>query len=589
MILGLSSTLPTFKTLEFKPGLNVLLSNTAAPKSRGKTRNSAGKSSSVMIVDFLLGASVANNSLFKSDALAEHEFTGRFLISGQEITVSRSGAQPNEIYVASDRGLPAGIAATQDNANRHCITNAVWQKYLGNAWFALPFGESSEPSGQKYAPTYRSMIKYFTRLKADGGFIDPERNAERQQPYSYQACLSYMFGLGWNIAQDFQRLRDRKKELQAIERNARKREKSGASEGIDKIRAKLVLLEQDVHAKRNEVSNFEVMATYRETAERAAALKLEMQEISQKIVSLEETLAFYRKAQEDEKPSYSVDLEEIYQLGGVPVSDVALRRFEEVAAFQKSVTENRESHLRAEIEGAERSLIAAREELDKAGKERQELLLLLEGKGAFEDLASLQKDLASLEVEYASLKNQYEVAQLRVQEKDEQQVEQVDLLRRLRSDHYTHRRIIDDLTVRVSELIRRLYSDRNGYLTVNAKENGPEFVISIDGDRGTGIRSMEIFCMSVVLFECVRRRTGGPHFMIHDSHLFDGVDQRQISAALEIGREMAAQESQYIVTMNSDVFDGLRDSEGADFSGHVLDTQLSDMTEDGGLFGLRFE
>lgn len=588
MILGLSSTVPTFKTLEFKPGLNVLLSNTVAPEIRGKTRNSAGKSSFVTIVDFLLGSKVARDSLFKSDDFAEHEFTGRFLISGQEITVSRSGAQPNRIYVTSDRDLPAEIAATGDNANRHCITNAIWQKYLGNAWFALPFEKSSDPPYNKYAPTYRSMIKYFTRLKADGGLIDPERNTEKQQPYSYQACLSYMFGLGWNIAQDFQHLRDRKKELETIQRTARRRAGSGNSGGVDEIRAELALVEHEVHAKRIEVSNFVVMDTYRETAERAAALKIEMQEISQNIVSLEETLALYRQAQADEAPAHAVDLEGIYQLCGVAVSDASLRRYDEVDVFQKSVMENRQSHLRSEIEGAERKLEAARGELEKTGKERQDLLQLLEGKGAFEDLVSIQKDLASLEVKYASLKDQYEIANARVQEMDTQRVDQVEVERRLRTDHHTHRQVIDDLTVRVSDLIKNLYSDRNGYLTVSATANGPEFIISIDGDRGTGIRSMEIFCMSVVLFESVRRRTGGPQFMIHDSHLFDGVDQRQVSAALEIGRKMAERQSQYIVTMNSDIFSDLRDSNGADFSDHVLDTQLSDMTEEGGLFGFRF-
>ena len=589
MILGISSTLPTFKTLEFKPGLNVLLSNTANPESRGKTRNSAGKSSFVTIVDFLLGSSAARMSLFESGDLAQHEFAGRFLISGQEVTVSRSGAQPTKIYVTSEHGLPDGIVKSDDDAGRHYISDTNWKKYLGSTWFAIPSEGKSEHFDRKYAPSYRSMIKYFMRQKTDGGFIDPERNAERQQPYSYQACLSYMFGLGWNIAQDFQNFRDRKKELQAIERNAKKKTRTGISEGIDNIRAKLALVEREVHTKRDEVSNFEVLATYRETAERAAALKLQMQDVSNKIVSLEEKLSFLKKAQEDEEPSYSVDLKEVYRLSGFELPDVALRRFDEVGVFQMSVMKNRENHLKSEVEATERSLEAARKKLDKVGRERQDLLLLLEGKGAFEDLVSLQKDLASLEVKYANLKEQYEVAQDRVQEKKEQKVELIDLEGRLRSDHDTHRKIIDGLTVRVSELIKRLYSDRNGYLTVNATANGPEFAISIDGDRGTGIRSMEIFCMSVVLFECVRRRIGGPNFMIHDSHLFDGVDQRQVSAALEIGREMAAQESQYIVTMNSDIFDGLLDSDGADFNDHVLDTQLSDITEEGGLFGFRFE
>ena len=41
--------------------------------------------------------------------------------------------------------------------------------------------------------------------------------------------------------------------------------------------------------------------------------------------------------------------------------------------------------------------------------------------------------------------------------------------------------------------------------------------------------------------------------MIHDSHLFDGVDGRQVISALKIGAETAEELGfQYIVTMNED-------------------------------------
>ena len=45
---------------------------------------------------------------------------------------------------------------------------------------------------------------------------------------------------------------------------------------------------------------------------------------------------------------------------------------------------------------------------------------------------------------------------------------------------------------------------------------------------------------------------------------------------------------QYIVTMSSDALptDGFRD--GFDVGAYVLDTKLTDATETGGLFGLRF-
>ena len=55
MILTLGSSLPKFKELKFRAGLNVVLSTRAEGSDEGRTRNSAGKSSFVELVHFLLG------------------------------------------------------------------------------------------------------------------------------------------------------------------------------------------------------------------------------------------------------------------------------------------------------------------------------------------------------------------------------------------------------------------------------------------------------------------------------------------------------------------------------------------------------
>ena len=130
---------------------------------------------------------------------------------------------------------------------------------------------------------------------------------------------------------------------------------------------------------------------------------------------------------------------------------------------------------------------------------------------------------------------------------------------------------------------------RNYLIIVEATDNGPEFHISIEGDRGGGISNMEIFCLDLALLNLVTERFGGPGFLIHDSHLFDGVDVRQITRALLLGhRATNGKNLQYIVTMNSDVFDSLPLPNEIEREQIVLNTRLSDETETGGLFGFRF-
>jgi uncharacterized protein YydD (DUF2326 family) len=101
---------------------------------------------------------------------------------------------------------------------------------------------------------------------------------------------------------------------------------------------------------------------------------------------------------------------------------------------------------------------------------------------------------------------------------------------------------------------------------------------------------MQIFCFDMMLATLATRRGLGPGFLIHDSHLFDGVDTRQVAKALQLGADQAeAQGFQYLVTMNSDVFPDEGFREGFDIRAFVNPTVLTDELETGGLFGVHFE
>ena len=80
----------------------------------------------------------------------------------------------------------------------------------------------------------------------------------------------------------------------------------------------------------------------------------------------------------------------------------------------------------------------------------------------------------------------------------------------------------------------------------------------------------------------------GPGFLFHDSHLFDGVDERQVAKALQLGGKMAGHLGfQYIVTMNEDAVP-VELPRDFDLQQYIVPTRLTDATEDGGLFGIRF-
>jgi uncharacterized protein YydD (DUF2326 family) len=71
---------------------------------------------------------------------------------------------------------------------------------------------------ESFTPTFRSLFSYFARRRNSGGFISPERQAEKQQKWDWQVNLSYLFGLDWHIPFEFNKVRVREKTLEELKK-----------------------------------------------------------------------------------------------------------------------------------------------------------------------------------------------------------------------------------------------------------------------------------------------------------------------------------------------------------------------------------
>ena len=200
----------------------------------------------------------------------------------------------------------------------------------------------------------------------------------------------------------------------------------------------------------------------------------------------------------------------------------------------------------------------------------------------------MQSEVGRLESEVESLRQRFEAAEKLEGIKSELEIERNRLLLRLRRDFTEQKERLSEAILAYEQTSRRLYEDA-GSMLVNETSNGPTFSFPIQGSRSKGIKSMQIFCFDMMLMRLCAKRGIGPGFLIHDSHLFDGVDGRQVISALRVGAETAEELGfQYIVTMNED--DAFKEKEkGFDLNDYILGIKLTDATEDGGLFGIRFD
>jgi uncharacterized protein YydD (DUF2326 family) len=590
MILSIESSIPTFKPLQFHTGLNVLLADTQPGSTQGQTRNSAGKTSFVEIVHFLMGASADKESLFKTSALIGHEFYGTFVLRGVPLTIARTGKDASKIFLMKGSSKDVDIPVKTDKrTGRDYVSLDDWRLFLGHKMFGLPLDRRNTPYGESFTPTFRSMFSYFARRRSSGGFLEPEKQSAPQQRYDYQVNLSYLLGLDWRIAHEFEKVRVRERSLTELKRAAKDGALGEVIGTAAELRPQVTVAETKAQKLREQLANYEVLDSYKDLSRRAAKAKTEMQSIGRDIVSLNESLQHLESSLKAEQPPSKSDLEKLYSAVGVELPGVALRRFEDVDRFYDSVIENRRSHLRQEIDDVRAQIAAQEQRMGELDVERSSLLRALHGRGALEDFVELQGSLAALEASAATLRERFKAAEMLEGEATKLDIDRINLKQRLQQDYQQRRSLIDEAILIIADAIGRLYDDRAGRFILEATDNGPEFRISIEGDRGGGISNVEIFCFDLALMQLAGKRLGGPGFLIHDSHLFDGVDPRQVSHALSLGAQAAqARQSQYIVTMNSDIFGHLLPFEGVDLEQAVLPTRLSDESETGGLFGFRF-
>lgn len=582
------STLPKFKELRFEPSLNVLLADTSEGASEFQTRNRAGKSSLVELIHFLLGAQADKDSLFKNEALVKCRFGMEFDLQGSRTVVERSGENSTKIVVKQAASSSWPIKPEYDAATGDLvISNTHWRTVLGSLMFDVNLARDGEQAG-RFGPTSRSLFSYFARRQSANAFSSPFKQSEKQQPYDKQVAIMYLLGLDWTIAQQWQEMRERRNQLKQL-RKAASDEALGYVVGgtTATLRTQLAVAEEDARSLRDSVQRFRVLPEYRPLETEATQITRTLGAMSNKNTIDRELLADLRQSLEREFDPPAQNLERLYEEVGVVLPGAALRRFSDVQKFHRSVTENRRLYLSGEIEEAENRIAHREIEMSRLDTRRAEIMRILDSHGALDQFNRLRQELTLREAKTEDLRRRFAAAEQLEGQETELDIERQQLLRRLRQNYREQQDTLNQAIVAFEETSRALY-EQAGNLTVEGSDTGPKFEVKIQGAKSKGISNMQIFCFDMMLMRLCSDRGIGPTFLIHDSHLFDGVDERQVATALQLGTKIADEYSfQYIVTMNSDA---VPTASLGNFSlgEHILPVKLTDATEEGGLFGLRF-
>lgn len=584
MLYRLSADHPSFKTIEFRKGLNIVLADRQIPADgderapQRRTRNGAGKSSIIDLVHFLL-AGDAEGAL-KAEALRDWSFELSLDVGDERLAVRR-GPASSRVSIRKDGPRFA------DSTDAEELTNAAWTGRLGKAWFHL------NGSRQPGAASFRQLISYFARRRRDGGYDDPVRTFRAQANAVSETNLAVLFGLDAEVVRRFHRAKNALKQIQTAQKALRDLDKT-APAGTRRVDLEAGLSAQIAAATLardhldERIQSFNVLPVFRELEQELATLNEHSRDLSDEDVLDREAIDANRRALGAEEQDRAPRLEALFAEARMVFPDIVNRRYEEVARFHHRLIENRHAQLQSEIASAQHRIEERRPTREQVEVRRRQITAALRTGGPADELLRLRDELSERDGVVRALDARLNEARRLETQAEEKQQEIEDATRALRQDRRERSAGANQASRTFSEISERLY-ETPGELVISANELGLRFVPSIPSSQSAGVMSMQIFCFDFTLASLCRSRGTGPGFLVHDSHLYEPVDGRQFARALRIGAEYAEEIGiQYIVTLNSDELARAETEGGEDFRSFVLSPMLSDSPE-GGLFGMRFD
>jgi uncharacterized protein YydD (DUF2326 family) len=581
MIKRISANQHSFHNIEFTNGFNVIWADRTKESTKKDSRNGLGKSTLLEIIHFCLGANVEHKAkVLPKEHLAGWEFSLDLEFGSHKLTVSRAIDNPSNIVVPN---IPPSFPV-QPSVRKgiEALTAKELNLLLGHFLFGLP----SDSDDKSRRPSFRSLISYFIRRRKDA-YSTPFESFRKQNVLDAQINNAFLLGLAWKNTVELEKITQRKKGITALNTAIKAGVVQGFGGTLGELEARKVRLQSRITKEAENLNSFRVHPQYEQIQLDANRLTDIIHQAVNANTIDRGLLELYEQNLAEEQPPPSDTIDRIYKDAGIALPGIALRRIEEVRHFHETVISNRHSFLATELSRLKSTIDERETVISGKTEERAALMTILQTHGALEEHTLLQKrhmetinELNSVVTmmdnhrEFESGMSDVKIAQERLHQKARRDLDERETIREQAINLF-------------NEYSQHLYA-APGNLVVDVESNGFQFDVEIERKGSGGVDNMQLFCYDLMLARLWAEQSSSPRILVHDSIIFDGVDERQRALALEL----AAQESekygfQYICTLNSDMVPMAEFSKDFDISKFIR-LRLTDKNVSGSLLGVRF-
>lgn len=582
----LGSTDSRFNPVEFHEGLNLLIADRTVDSQQGDSRNGTGKSSFVRILRYVLGGGLPDE--LKVSALTDHVFNATFNLpsidrtTSERVTVARPVTPTTRVTIS-----PWSAAGTKTD-----LSVEEWKALLASHVFRRAEDTARPTTSQLWGQLVRTS------------FGRPTKIHSTETDWETGVRLGYFLGLAPEVLGKAGEVAKLEKQRTAIRSAIREGAISHLALDEAELRSQVAAARRKRDRTKENLANYRVDEQYGDHQITADRLTGQIQTLNDEILSLERrsreiTQVLDAEVEDVQDPDMQKKLSRVYAEIGVVLPESVSRRFEEVTAFHASVIRNRKNFLQDEHQAVLQRLTELSLERKTYDENRSDVLRLLEESIALDAFLDAQRSLSTQDAEVADLERRLENAGSLAKLDTTLKSRTAETVASVRTEIEERSTNLEGPISLFNELGAEIYTDRSAQLLISPTPKGILKVDpQVDGDASDGIRGVETFLLDLVCLISGLSNDRTPGLLVHDSHLFDAIDHRQVASCLNIAARLAEQHGfQYIVTMNSDFLASVeQNSDGIsgqkemvfDRTPYLTELQLTDATDESGLFGFSF-
>jgi uncharacterized protein YydD (DUF2326 family) len=581
MIRRVWSSLPHFREATFDAtGMNVVMASRSTDSDETESTNGLGKSTLLRIIQFALGSDLSRDRILSHPALTGVTFGIDLEVDGRVSTVSRNTASAGQVSMTSD--LLDGLGIEPDVVGELAtISVESWRLVLADL-FIPDARTGTDPA--RFSPSFRDLAPYFARLGKEA-YVDPQQAYKNQSGPSKRLSTSYLLGLNTAAQRGLQSLIGERDRVTAAVTALGEAADVTDDQSIGDLEAERVVLERAFADRQTEIAQFNLRGDYHELEQRLRVADRTLHDLINDNYSDRRLLDYYESSAQA-APLFDTNQPlQILKDAGAVFAPSALQSLEDIAAFHRSVYQNRAEFLAAEIRRLVSQIAERSRRIDAATGGKSDLLKVLASSGAIETLMNLQRTTMEMSAALEGLKARIEERKRFDRRKDDLNSEIASQRKVLKEDLEDRRSSVDEAIELFADYTRALYGVA-GKLAIDVTTPGYRFSFSIDRQESDGVSQMVVFCFDLMVATLRARRGARFLSLIHDSSLFADVDPRQHGLALQLADKTSTAEGfQYVCCLN----------EGAVPDGHLGDLDLDGkvrlrLTDDGDtgrLLGLR--